>query len=326
MATWRLSRWFQRVRWARLIRAGLAATVVVGFGGCQRILARLIVYAPNHGWHPTPTAWAATAALDTSNPDAEWRIRVGPPDAELAFQIIDPPYPNHAAARELRGTILILHGIYASKEHMRPVADLLAAAGYRSVLVDLRGHGHSTGDWLTYGVVESRDLSQVIDALNARRLIAGCIGVYGASYGGGIAIQWAGRDPRIDSVVAVAAFASLKEVVPSVAELTLPSANLLSDEFVRQTIVMAGQLADFDPEEADNIAAIRRTHAAVLLFHGDRDAKIPCSQSYELAEAAGAKARYIELFGEDHTSIMGDRDQVIANEMVAWFNRHLTAP
>ena len=33
------------------------------------------------------------------------------------------------------------------------------------MLVDLRGHGGSSGRWLTYGVVESRDLSQLIDQL-----------------------------------------------------------------------------------------------------------------------------------------------------------------
>ena len=52
-------------------------------------------------------------------------------------------------------------------------------AGYRAVLVDLRGHGRSTGKYLTYGVQEAQDISQVIDALEQQQLIAGEIGVLG---------------------------------------------------------------------------------------------------------------------------------------------------
>ena len=55
----------------------------------------------------------------------------------------------------------------------------LAFAGYRVALVDLRGHGRSTGEYLTYGVREAQDVSQVIDAMEQQQLIAGTIGVFG---------------------------------------------------------------------------------------------------------------------------------------------------
>lgn len=312
--------------------------LAIAFAGCQQILSRLIVYAPNHGWRPTHPRFAAALSPAANVLDSELRISVGPPNAELAIRIVDPPASDQSVDGSFsfdssahvpqvggkpRGTILILHGIYARKEHMRPVADLLAAAGYRAILVDLRGHGRSTGDWLTYGVVESRDLSQLLTVLEERKLIAGDVGVYGASYGGGIAIQLAGCDPRVQAVVTVAAFSSLRDVVPPVARLTIPGAPLFSEEYVRQTIVAAGQLAQFDPDEADGLAAIRKTHAAVLLVHGDRDIKIPCEQSRQLAEAAGPRGRYLELRGENHTSIMWDREQVIAQEMLAWFDEYL---
>jgi pimeloyl-ACP methyl ester carboxylesterase len=48
---------------------------------------------------------------------------------------------------------------------MLPAAKELAEAGYRAVLVDLRGHGRSTGKYTTFGVQAAKDLSQVIDAL-----------------------------------------------------------------------------------------------------------------------------------------------------------------
>ena len=106
----------------------------------------------------------------------------------------------------LKGTILFLHGLALQKETCGFWAYQIAAAGYRAVLVDLRGHGQSTGDWLTYGVVESRDIVRVIDRLDEKGLLAGKVGLFGESYGAAVALQTAARDDRVRAVVALAAF------------------------------------------------------------------------------------------------------------------------
>ena len=50
-----------------------------------------------------------------------------------------------------RGTVLLLHDYNYQKEHMILWTWLLAQAGYRVVLVDLRGHGESSGPTISYG-------------------------------------------------------------------------------------------------------------------------------------------------------------------------------
>src|SRR5262249_26780655 len=154
--------------------------------------AHAIVDAPN----------AHAASLPATVP-GEQRIPVGPPAATLSVGIENPRLPP-------RATIFVLHGIRDQKENVRSWAEHLTEAGYRAVLVDSRGHGRSSGEWLTYGVQESRDLSQVLDAL----AVDGPVGVMGISYGAATAIEWAAREPRVKAAVAVAPFASLREVVP----------------------------------------------------------------------------------------------------------------
>jgi predicted alpha/beta-fold hydrolase len=66
------------------------------------------------------------------------------------------------ASRE-RGTILVLHDYGSQKESMSPWAYVLAQAGYRVVLIDLRGHGQSTGRTISYGKFETADLKRVLD-------------------------------------------------------------------------------------------------------------------------------------------------------------------
>ncbi|HEY2748062.1 MAG TPA: alpha/beta hydrolase, partial [Polyangia bacterium] len=121
--------------------AFVGVTLVLAGLATERIGVHAIVDAPNQ--HRT-IASAATVG-------GERFVDVGPPAATLAVDIVEPKRPP-------RATIFVLHGIRDSKEGLRHWGEHLSEAGYRAILVDSRGHGHSTGDWLTYGVQESRDL------------------------------------------------------------------------------------------------------------------------------------------------------------------------
>jgi pimeloyl-ACP methyl ester carboxylesterase len=191
---------------------------------------------------------------------------------------------------------------------------MLADSGFRAVLVDLRGHGRSTGDWLSYGVVESKDLAQALDALGARGLVVGRVGVMGFSYGAAIAIEWAAKDARIAAVVAVAPFASLRAVVPGYAPLFPAS-------FVESAIDVAGREAGFDPDEASPARAIQWTSAPVLVIHGEDDGSIPPWHSRQICAAGGDHAELLLVPGEGHGSIV---DATLVRERSSdWFGRHL---
>jgi hypothetical protein len=51
--------------------------------------------------------------------------------------------------------------------------------------------------YVTYGSVEVRDISSVLDALRARGLTLGCTGVYGFSYGGAVELWRLSSAPAI---------------------------------------------------------------------------------------------------------------------------------
>ncbi len=256
-----------------------------------------LVLAPNAG-RPAPTPVAE-----------EVQVEVGPPAAVLSLAIVDPPRP--------RGTIFVLHGIRDSKKSMRGWGAMLAQAGYRAVLVDSRGHGRSTGDALTYGVQESLDLTRAVDALAARGLIAGEVGVMGHSYGAATAIQWAGRDPRVRAVLAVAPFASLRQVVPGYLPFPLPPS------FIDRVIQMAGARAGFDPDAASPVDAIRRTRASVLLIHGRADRMIPSWHSEQIYTAGAGSAELVLVDRAGHETVAGSPGTRLAERAHRWFEAHL---
>jgi pimeloyl-ACP methyl ester carboxylesterase len=274
------------MRSRRLVAAAaVAGALVLGSVAFERIGAHAVVDAPNQG---RVIASAATVG-------GERFVDVGPPKATLAIEVVEPKLPP-------RATIFVLHGIRDKKEGLRHWAAHLSEAGYRAVLVDSRGHGRSTGDWLTYGVQESRDLSQLVDAL----AVDGPVGVMGISYGGATAVEWAAREPRVRAAVAVAPFASLRDIVPVYTPRTVPVVGWLVPHFVQmRTVDVAGRLGGFDPDAASPRAAARATKTPILLIHGRDDTTVPLGQSQLIADGA-PNVTLTVLDAQDHDRISGD--------------------
>jgi len=87
-------------------------------------------------------------------------------------------------------TVLLLHGYGVAQFAMSPWALRLAQDGWRCVLVDLRGHGKSTGKRIYFGTQEARDLSQLLDTLAHDGQLATPVAAVGESYGAALAVRW----------------------------------------------------------------------------------------------------------------------------------------
>ena len=291
--------------------------------GCTNTLSELIVSAPNHSLPTVRSLEVGRSKLD--GVDHAFHVPVGPPEAMLQVAVIDPkPQDENILMPQPRGTVLVLHGIYAESSFMTRVARELAEAGYRAVLVDLRGHGNSSGRFLTYGQQEARDLSQVIDALAYHRLIIGRLGVYGISYGGATAIQLAGIDPRVDAVVSVAAFSTMRDAVPGyVRGMTLGLGWLVPDSVYQRAIDEAGERGGYQPDLSSALSAIQKTDARVLLVHGKSDLLVSYDHAVRMRNAARDRTKLVSLPFDGHTSVWLDRSGEIRRQTVEWFERWL---
>jgi hypothetical protein len=293
----------------------LLLLLLVLLPGCRSSLARAVVKTPNHHL-------SFVEKLDPPAPpsvDAQFRVDVGPPAASLAVWVVEPDDSTNP-----RGTILVLHGLNNGRIWMLGKARDLADAGYRAVLVALRGQDLSSGQWRTFGVVEKRDLSQVIDALEQRNLIAGRIGVLGFSYGAAMAIQLAGHDARVDAVVAAAPFSSMRHVMPQYTQNMIPLVDMVvADTSYDRIIDEAGRVAGFNPDEADTVAAIAATHAPVLIAHGTKDRMVPVDNAHRIYANAkpGDELYLMENFG--HVTLWMDYKHRLAARTLQWFDAHL---
>jgi pimeloyl-ACP methyl ester carboxylesterase len=238
----------------------LLLLLVVSVTGCGTFIAQRMVQAPN-----TYPNWFASSApvmlsyderLLTNSP-AQF-VDVGPPTARLSYRVFEPadyhlqvvatnwlkrgkekhqfifhgqvpPQTNIWTAKP-RGTVFLLHGYGLAEFSMAPWAWQLAEEGWRCVLVDLRGHGKSTGKTIYWGLTESRDLSQLLDSLTNQLQWRAPVAVMGESYGAALALRWKTIDPRVGQVVAIAPYAILSNAVLNICH---DYAGFLPKAFIR---------------------------------------------------------------------------------------------
>lgn len=325
----RVSRWRRLLRW--LACSTLAILLLGWLASCtsqfREFVAQATVTGPNTFRAIDPAEDPPIERLRDRGVSRQLRVDAGPegsPDASLSVWIVDPP-SLAADGKRPRGTILVSHGIQDRKESMLGIGRMLADAGYRAVLVDSRSHGRSTGRWLTFGVLESRDLSRVIDELERRELVAGGIGAYGISYGGSTSIQLAGRDERVKAVVAVATFTSMRDTVPRHVRLYAPVVGwFMSNKTLQRIVSRSGEIAGFNPDDASPLSAIGRSNAQFLLLCGEDDFRIPPSHGERLREAAPDRSKLVIAEG-DHATVSADRSGLLRRETLEWFDRWLSA-
>lgn len=318
------------------------------------MLARKIVAPPNKsGVRPLFADWEILARAPEAFA-ATWTVDVGPPAAKIAVAVIEPgnygftydlqmEYPEgrdpnikrfdagwRAAAqrepREYRGTILLLHGYLQNRNYVVPWAVQLAEAGFRCVVLDLRGHGASTGDHISFGAFESRDLSQVLDDLEVRGWDVSRVGLLGVSYGASIALLAAGRDSRVATVVALEPFSSAERAVPELMRAAFAQeARGISDRQFAAAHQKEARIAGFKWSDADILAALSRTRAPVFFIHGGQDRWLSPDHSRELLAHAPEGSTLAIAPRDNHVSLPLQL-RTYAPAVIAWFERGLRTP
>ena len=213
------------------------------------------------------------------------------------------------AGQSPRGTVVVLHPLLASKSRYLMPGVSLARHGWDVVLIDMRAHGRSGGEFFTWGAKEAHDVKAVVDLLLGDGRIAEPIFSYGASAGGCVAVQYAALDSRVHGVMALAPPASLRRIGRRI----LP---LVSDSDYERALQRAGEMGDFDPDDADAVAAAGELRCPLMVLHGWLDAVVPFDQGRDIYDAAPQPKTLIEQQLCGHMTAIA-----LEGQMVGWLDR-----
>jgi pimeloyl-ACP methyl ester carboxylesterase len=132
--------------------------------------------------------------------------------------------------------IILLQGAGASREAVRPYAEMLVRHGYGVLALDLRGHGASGGATNRLGWQGTRDVGAAVAFLETRPEVDS-VGGLGLSLGGEVLLGAASDYPALEAIAADGATRrNLAEL------LALPSERPLVRNFIARIMYASVQL------------------------------------------------------------------------------------
>jgi pimeloyl-ACP methyl ester carboxylesterase len=217
--------------------------------------------------------------------------------------------------------VLVFHGVadnrYGTEEHAR----MLLQNGYSVVMMDSRAHGASGGEMASYGWLERKDTSAVIDQLE-RTEHPGDLYALGISMGAGIALQAAGSDARIEAVAAEAPFADLQEAAYDYAGLQ--RWPLLGKTFFAPgawVLIYRGErLAGFPADGVSPEKAVKTRAFPLLLICDGADVVLPCRHSETILRAAAGQKQLWRVAGALHTGGLGVAPVEYRRRVISFFD------
>lgn len=316
------------IRQWRIVLARALVVALISGGGCARFGAERLAQAPNTYpaiLSPPPRLVVDFGTVSLTNLPTRWAY-VGPEPARLRYRIVEPRDYRVSSALEQEvvkgrtrsrmifratlpggvtpqtadphGTVVLLHGYGLDQSMMVPWALTLAEAGWRCVLLDLRGHGRSTGRRIHFGTVEAGDLRQLLDDLDRRGWLRPPVMAMGESYGASLALRWMAQDHRVRTVVAMAPYPELATAAENLRAEYVP---WFPRRWLAGALRRLPEVLRVAPGELDPIRAVAGAPVRALFVAGGQDHIAPPAdvERFRMASAPGSRLWVVPEAGHE---------------------------
>jgi len=196
-------------------------------------------------------------------------------------------------------SVLLLHGNRGSRKKCLDRAALLASHGCAVLLVSLRAHGDSTGEFNDIGYSARHDVVAAIDFLEKQRPAHPII-VHGTSMGAAAAVFASGElAHRVHGYVLECPYADLKTAVWNRIENALPP---VFDWVTYQGLVLVSPLVVPELERISTVGAIPATplDIPILILAGAQDRRARPEEARALLNRVKSHATLMMFPGADH--------------------------
>lgn len=216
-----------------------------------------------------------------------------------------------------RGTVVLLHGWSTGAVTMFPWLAGLAQNFFRTVALDLRGHGSSDPAPLGFGPREAEDVIALVDHLEEAGQLQEPLYLLGVSYGAAAAAFAAERlKQRVAGTILIAPYGNAATGIASgvAGLLAVPPSGLAGhavraaqkarydESHIEAAIDRASESLGLNLRELDVGDALEATETCGLLLHGALDRLIPVAAARTLAQR-GASTRFVEFPNDGHFSL-----------------------
>ncbi len=233
----------------------------------------------------------------------------------------DGPFPG----------ICKFHGLPGGPDQISGIATLLAQAGFAVLTFDFRGFRQSDGIFSLAGEIEDAKVA-ITHLLESELTIDSWSGIYGASYGGAVAVCTVAQDPRVNVVCLRAPvydtlwFAESPMIRPSVKyiiETDPTQVHGIEDPEIREEFLERMVLDAKIHNPMNEIQKI--SPRPLLIVHGSDDVVIDLAGVKRLYELAAEPKDLVIVDGADHNLSDPRAYEITMSTVVEWFKKQWAA-
>jgi alpha-beta hydrolase superfamily lysophospholipase len=220
-------------------------------------------------------------------------------------------------------SVILLHGYKMDSGEMASIAAILVRHGFGVIVPDLRAHGESEGELITFGSHEWRDIRAVVNYVSEQEPDTR-LGILGNSMGGALSLCYAARDARIEAVVAQSPYASVRH---SLAQGIKYFTGLPPFPFVPLIRMFSLPYVDLDAPHISPLRMMEHLHdKPVLILMGGADEVVNPKGAEQLHAAGGPKTQYWYESELEHVAFHREQVEEFERRIVEFFRTTLLAP
>ncbi len=178
-----------------------------------------------------------------------------------------------------KGTVIALHGYRSNKNKYLPIVKHFTRRGFDFVAIDLRGHNESQGEYTGFSYYERKDVLRLIEFLKEKYPHSGPFILYGHSVGASTAIASSVLSQDVKMVISESAFADFRDIVPHYLNYY---AGVDWDNMAQEGSRFVFEQLHIPEDSLNLVPVVQRLKIPVLYIHGEKDPKIPVTQTYKL--------------------------------------------
>ncbi len=213
--------------------------------------------------------------------------KIGPPPPELKAENItissgEKRIKGWLLRSERKdGIIILMHGVRANRTAMTERAKFLYKNGYSVLLFDFQAHGESSGEYITFGYLESEDARAAV-SFAKRQFPLQPVAVIGQSLGGASCLI--GDYPiEVDALILESVYPTIEEAVANRLELYT---GKISRFFTPMLTIQLRLRFGISPGKLRPVNGIKRVSCPVFVIGGSADRHTTLPETERLYHAA----------------------------------------
>lgn len=219
-------------------------------------------------------------------PTQTWEIEASDQPLKLSATYVPADVPT-------TDSVIVAHGYKGNGETMANYAQMFHEMGYNVLLPDDRAHGHSSGDYISFGWLDRLDYQNWIQRIIVETGQESRIVLFGVSMGGATMEMLSGEQlpEQVRCIIADCGYSNIDDEMSYLLKKTF---HLPKYPFLPAVSAINVYRQGFQLKQVSSVNQLQHNYRPILFIHGEKDAYVPLSMVEANFDASrGPKEKWI---------------------------------